>query len=205
MKLHWSPRSPFVRKVMIVAHETGLIDSIELVRSVAAMSNPNAELMVDNPLGKIPTLILDDGTSLFDSAVICEYLDGLHHGPSLFPKEGATRWQALRWQALGDGLMEVLILWRNERERMAAQQLAALLRAFDLKLQAALAVLDRETEEMEGAPFGIGHVTVGCALGYLEFRFADKEWRTQHRRLADWYGRLMERPSMCRTLPRLAE
>ncbi len=81
MKLHWSPRSPFVRKVMIVAHETGIADRLQCVRTVAAMMKPHAELMVDNPLSKIPTLVLDDGTVLYDSAVICEYFDGLHSGP----------------------------------------------------------------------------------------------------------------------------
>ena len=85
MKLHWSPRSPFVRKVMIVAHDIGVAGRIECVRTVAAMMKPHPDLMIDNPLSKIPTLVLDDGTVLYDSAVICEYLDHLHDGPKLFP------------------------------------------------------------------------------------------------------------------------
>ena len=99
MKLHWSPRSPYVRKVMIVAHEHGVAGSIDRVRSAVAMTQPNPELMRDNPLSKIPALLLDDGPALFDSAVICEYLDSLHGG-SLFPANGPERWQALRWHAL---------------------------------------------------------------------------------------------------------
>ena len=91
MKLHWSPRSPFVRKVMIVAHEVGLVDRLTLVRTVAATTKPHPELMRDNPLSKIPTLVLDDGTVLYDSPVICEYLDRLHAGPKLFPPERLQR------------------------------------------------------------------------------------------------------------------
>ena len=135
MKLHWSPKSPYVRKVMVCAHELGLLERLELVRSVAAMQKPNAQLMRDNPLSKIPTLVLDDGTTLFDSVVICEYLNDLADG-SLFPVQGAAKWRALRWHALGDGLLDALILWRNERERELPLQV--LMDAFDLKTRAAL-------------------------------------------------------------------
>src|SRR6516164_1899259 len=103
MKLHWSPRSPFVRKVMIVAHEAGLVDRLTLVRTVAASTKPHPELMRDNPLSKIPTLVLDDGTALYDSPVICEYLDRMDGDPKLFPQHGRARIVALRRQALGDG------------------------------------------------------------------------------------------------------
>ena len=105
-KLHWSPRSPFVRKVMIVAHDLGLAGRIECVRTVAAMMKPHPELMRDNPLSKIPTLVLDDGTVLYDSSVICEYFDHLHDGPKLFPEPFAERMTALRRQALGDGWLD---------------------------------------------------------------------------------------------------
>src|SRR3546814_15919853 len=92
MKLHWSPRSPFVRKVMITLHEAGLVERVELVRSVVAFAAaPNPEVLADNPLGKIPALILDDGTALFDSRVICEFLDGLHDRARLFPAAGPER------------------------------------------------------------------------------------------------------------------
>jgi glutathione S-transferase len=119
MKLHWSPRSPFVRKVMIVAHERGIADRLDCVRTVAAMTTPHAELMKDNPLSKIPTLVLDDGTVLYDSPVICEYLDALDGKPQLFPPERAARLIALRRQALGDGFLDLLVLARNERLRAA--------------------------------------------------------------------------------------
>lgn len=109
VKLHWSPKSPFVRKVMIAAHECGLADRIELVRNVAAMARPNAAIMVDNPLGKAPTLKLDSGVVLYDSTVICEYLDDLATRTAsdrpLFPNDDAGRWDALRRNALGSGLL----------------------------------------------------------------------------------------------------
>lgn len=198
MKLHWSPKSPYVRKVMVCALELGLAERLELVRSVAAMLKPNERLMQDNPLSKIPTLVLDDGSALFDSAVICEYLNHLAGGP-LFPAFGANRWQALRWHTLGDGLLDMLILWRNERER--AVPLAALLDAFELKTLATLKQLDDEAQALNGAAFAIGHVAVGCALGYLDYRFDALPWRGVAPRLAAWYAITRARPSFQRTEP----
>lgn len=198
MKLHWSPKSPYVRKVMICAHELGMTDRLELVRSVAAMLNPNARLMQDNPLSKIPTLVLDDGFTLFDSVVICEYLDDLAQG-TLFPKQGADRWQALRWHALGDGLLDALILWRNERER--AVPLAPLIDAFEQKTRAALKLLDDEAQALAETPFSIGHVTVACALGYMDYRFDAFGWRALAPRLADWHTEISKRPSLHNTEP----
>src|SRR5262245_65057903 len=113
MKLHWSPRSPFVRKIMIVAHEVGVADKLDCVRTVAATTKPHTELMLDNPLSKIPTLVLDDGTVLYDSPVICEYLDGLAGGGKMFPADPKSRLVALRRQALGDGALDFLLLLRD--------------------------------------------------------------------------------------------
>ena len=187
MKLHWSPKSPYVRKVMICAHELGLTERLELVRSVAAMLKPNERLMRDNPLSKIPTLVLDDGFTLFDSAVICEYLDDLGAG-ALFPRQGADKWQALRWHALGDGLLDALILWRNERER--EMPLQPLILAFELKTRAALKQLDDEAQALAETPLSIGHITVGCALGYMDYRFDAFGWRSIAPRLAEWYAEM---------------
>ena len=198
MKLHWSPKSPYVRKVMVCAHELGLVERLELVRSVAAMLKPNPRLMQDNPLSKIPTLVLPDGFALFDSVVICEYLDELGQG-TLFPKQGADRWQALRWHALADGMLDAAILWRNEREREAP--LPALIDAFELKMQASLKQLDDETQALAEMPFSIGHVTVGCALGYLDYRFDGFGWRSLAPRLADWHAELRQRASFRNTEP----
>lgn len=198
MRLHWSPKSPYVRKVMVCAHELGLVDRLELVRSVAAMLKPNERLMQDNPLSKIPTLVLDDGFTLFDSVVICEYLDDLGHG-TLFPRQGADRWQALRWHAFGDGLLDALILWRNEREREVP--LPALIDAFALKTRAALQQLDDEAQALAELPFSIGHVAVACALGYLDYRFEAFGWRSLAPRLAEWHAEVCKRPSFRQTEP----
>lgn len=198
MKLHWSPKSPYVRKVMVCAHELGIVDRIELVRSVAAMLKPNPALMADNPLSKIPTLLRADGPPLFDSAVICEYLDDRAAG-TLFPAQDAERWQALRWHALGDGLLDALILWRNERER--EQPLRKLLEAFEVKTQATLELLEREADDLGGAPLSIGHIALGCALGYLDYRFEALRWRASAPRLAAWSAVLLARPSFRVTEP----
>ena len=198
MKLHWSPKSPYVRKVMICAHELGCTDQLLLVRSVAAMLNPNPAIMADNPLGKIPTLVLDDGSTLFDSRVICEYLNERYAG-ALFPKEAATKWQALRWQAFGDGLLDALILWRNERERV--EPLTPLIDAFQVKTLTSLAQLELETDALSASHFAIGHITLVCALGYLDFRFDALAWRSRTPRLAAWFANQSMRESLRITSP----
>jgi glutathione S-transferase len=198
MRLHWSPKSPYVRKVMICAHELGLADRLELVRSVAAMLKPNDRLMLDNPLSKIPTLVLEDGFALFDSVVICEYLDTLAAG-SLFPASGSDKWQALRWHALGDGLLDLLILWRNERERQVP--LPALIDAFDVKTRASLKQLDDEAQALNETPLSIGHIAVACALGYLDYRFDNFGWRAVAPRLAEWYDETRARSSFKNSEP----
>lgn len=198
MKLHWSPKSPYVRKVMVCAHELGVVDRIELVRSVAAMLKPNPRLMEDNPLSKIPTLVLPDGFALFDSGVICEYLNDQATGP-LFPHEPTDKWQALRWHAFGDGLLDAAILWRNERER--EQPLPALIDAFEQKTRASLRQLDDEAQALAETPFSIGHIALGCALGYLDYRFDSVGWRGLAPRLAEWEAELRQRPSFQLTEP----
>ncbi len=199
MKLHWSPRSPFVRKVMIVAHERGVADRIGCVRTVAATAKPHAELMKDNPLSKIPTLILDDGAALYDSPVICEYLDALDGAPKLFPTEPKARIAALRRQALGDGFLDLLVLNRDERAR--AQPSAAHLASAAARKTAVLESLEREAAALTAAPFGIGHIAIGCALSYLDFRYAEEDWRKGHPRLANWHAAFAARPSARATEP----
>jgi glutathione S-transferase len=198
MKLHWSPKSPYVRKVMVCAHELGCGHQLELVRSVAAMLKPNPAIMRDNPLNKIPTLVLDDGTKLFDSRVICEYLNA-QYGGMLFPAELSAKWQALRWQAFGDGLLDVLILWRNERER--EQPLAQLIAAFHAKTQASLTQLELEATDLQSAALSIGHITIACALGYLDFRFDALGWRKLAPCLAAWFEVISARDSIRMTSP----
>jgi glutathione S-transferase len=201
MKLHWSPRSPFVRKVMIVAHELGLAERLQCVRTVAAMMKPHPELMVDNPLSKIPTLVLDDGTVLYDSSVICEYFDGLHNGPKLFPSSSPERMTALRRQALGDGWLDALVLWRGELMRPAGQQSQPYLASFAARNEATLTALEREAPQLEASAFSIGHVAIGCGLAYLDFRFDERQWRKDHARLAAWHAAFAARPSFRATDP----
>ena len=198
MKLHWSPKSPYVRKVMMCAEELQVTDRLTLVRSVAAMLKPNLAIMQDNPLSKIPTLVLDDGTVLFDSSVICQYLNELAQGP-LLPAAGPARWQALRWEAFGDGLLDVLILWRNERER--EHPVTALMAAFELKTHASLKRLESEVQTLQAAPFGIGHASLCCALGYIDYRFDALGWRAEAPGLARWYAAMQEKPSVKSTEP----
>lgn len=200
MKLHWSSRSPFVRKVMVCAHECGLAGRIECVRTVVTMTQPNVDLLPVNPLGKIPTLILDDGSALYDSTVICEYLDSLHGSRRLFPESGPARWTALRRHALGNNLLDNLVLWRNETLRPQPQQSPETLAAFALKVRNAVAALEREADALATNPVGIGHVAIACALGYIDFRFAHLGWRAGHDRIAAWYQTFAERPSMLNTV-----
>ena len=199
MKLHWSPRSPFVRKVMIVAHERGLADRLHCVRTVAAMTAPHAELMRDNPLSKIPTLVLDDGAALYDSPVICEYLDALDGKPQLFPRDRRLRMVALRRQALGDGFLDLLVLARNERLRKEPSEVH--LNSAAVRSGAVLDSLEREAQALMASGFDIGHIAIGCALSYLDFRFVEEDWRKRRPDLARWHAGFAGRPSVEATRP----
>jgi glutathione S-transferase len=196
MTLHWSPRSPFVRKVMIAVYEMGLEARIDRIRTVVAPTKVAEALLPDNPLSKLPTLVLEDGSSLFDSRVILEHLDGLHSGPRLFPASGPERWIALRNQALGDGVMDFALLWLIERQRGEGLQSEPLITAFRAKLAASLARMDRDVGLLANRPFDIGHLTLGTALGYLDFRFPTENWRSGHSDLAAWHATFLQRPSV---------
>ena len=202
MKLHWSPRSPFVRKVMVVLHETGLVSDVALMRNPVSMDRPNDRVMEDNPLGKIPTLVLADGRVLFDSRVICEYLDGLHDGPRLFPVEEAARIRALVRQALADGLLDTVVLWRvwhGERDRDPFDPTDPVQAAFARKVTAGLDSLEDQVSSAGADTADIGDVAVACALSYLDFRWAVLGWRTGRDRLAEWHRGFEARPSMVAT------
>ena len=199
MKLHWSPRSPFVRKVMIAAHELGLVDRLTLVRNVAAMNRPNPAIMADNPLSKIPTLVLEDGSVLVDSSVIVEFLDALAGGGILLAPGGERRWDALSQQALASGLLEVLILWRNEREKPEPRRTPEWLDAFAAKTEATLDRFEAGAANLDGIPFDVGQIALGCTLSYLDFRFADLDWRSARPELASWHRAFAARPSALAT------
>ncbi|HAP25158.1 MAG TPA: glutathione S-transferase [Achromobacter sp.] len=200
MKLHWSPRSPFVRKVMIVIYEAGIEDRVALVRTPVAMDKPNLDLMPDNPLIKLPTLVLDDGTALYDSRVICAYLDAMA-GCGLLPADPTLRLTAERRQALGDGFLDALLLFRQERNKPAERQTPAWLDAFALKTKAVLAALEAEAPALQASRFDLGLIAIGCALSYMDYRFPDIAWRDDHPALAAWHARYAARPSVMRTQP----
>jgi len=199
MKLYYSTSSPFVRKVNVFAIETGLDSKIERV-----LTNPwvqNDALISDNPLSKVPTLVADDGLVIYDSPVICEYLDSLHTGQKLIPASGTTRWLALRLQALADGVLDAAVMRYLERGREPAQRSAE----WDAKQRQvvchALVYLNDHAAQWQHA-LTIGQISVACALGYLDFRFTDEDWRDAAPKLAAWFAGFSQRPSMLNTVPK---
>jgi len=201
MLLHWSPRSPFVRKVMIAAHECGLADRIQTVRTVVAAATPNIDLMKENPQSRLPTLRLADGSVVYDSPVICEYFDTLHGGEKLFPETFPERLVALRRQSLGDGMLDTMLMWRGEVLRPPAQQSIKHMQAWRLKTNVSVDMLEEEAEALAASPFSIGHIGIGAALGYIDFRFPELAWRNGHPRLTTWYETFSARPSVKATEP----
>jgi glutathione S-transferase len=199
MKLRYSPTSPYVRKVTVVAHETGLIGRIELVpTNVWAV---DTDIGRDNPLGKVPALTTDGGEVLFDSPVICEYLDSLHDGTKLYPPAGGARWTALRRQALADGMLDAGVLRRLESLRKEPERSSAWIERQRAAVERALDALEEEASAL-GQTVTIGHVAIGCALGWFDFRFPADDWRARRPALAGWYAAFAGRPSMKKTVPK---
>ena len=203
MKLRYSPTSPFVRKVMVTAMEAGLVDRIEKIPTAVAPTKPNDEVARENPLVKVPALTTDDGVVLYDSPVICEYLDSLHGGTKLFPATGPQRWIALRQQALGDGILEAAILARYESVRPKEFQWPDWIDAQLRKVRGAVASLEQDVAQgLLRGPLTIGSITVACALGYLDFRYAHEKWRERAPALGRWYDDTANRPSLKQTMPK---
>jgi len=201
MLLHWSPRSPYVRKVLIAAHEVGISDRIKTVRTVVAAAEPSIELMKENPQSRLPTLRLADGTVIYDSVVICEYFDSLHSGRKLFPEKFPERLVALRRHALGDGMLDTMLMWRGEQLRPAANQSIKHMQAWKLKTNVSVDALEDDADALAASRFSIGHIGIGAALGYIDFRFPELAWRNGHPRLAKWYETFAARPSVKATEP----
>lgn len=203
MKLCYSATSPFVRKVVVAAIELGLDKKIE--HQPTSAWDPATKLVEVNPLSKVPALITDSGEALYDSPVICEYLDSLG-GNKLFPAAGAARWAALRQQALADGIMDAGVSARMEAQRPAAKQSEDWAARQKAAIRRALDALEAEAATLGGqatiGPVTIGHVAIGCALGYLDFRFAADEWRQGRPTLAAWYDGFAKRPAMATTVPK---
>ena len=201
MTLHWSPRSPYVRKVMIALHEMGLQDRVKIVRTVAGGTTPHWELMKVNPVGKIPTLELEDGTAIYDSPVIIEYLDTLHDGPKLYPTAWPERLTALRRHALGQGMLDNALPLLGEGFRPAEKQSEPHKELWRAKLRACVDALEAEADDLAASPFTVGHLTIGVALGYLDFRFDSMQWRNGHPQLAAWHAMFNARPAVAANMP----
>ncbi|MDQ8031044.1 MAG: glutathione S-transferase [Bordetella sp.] len=202
LKLLHAPTSPYVRKVMACAHFCGLADRIEWLPSAAHPVQRDGRIAAHNPLAKVPTLILETGQALFDSRVICEYLAALAGDTRLFPSAGAARWEALTRQSLGDGLLDAALLARYERTARPAQsQWDAWRDAQLVKVEACLAEIDAQAPALAREAPTIGEVTFGCALGYLDFRFPELDWRARHPQAAHWEAAFRALPPMQATLP----
>jgi glutathione S-transferase len=209
MKLFYGSASPYVRKVMVAAIETKLDSRIQLEKfGLLSPSRPDPAIAAVNPLAKIPTLVPDDGPPIFDSRVICEYLDSLHDGEKLFPAAGKARWRALTRAAAADGMLDAAMAARTEMARDANVQLPEWIAGQLGKTRGCLDMFEREADAA-GQPAGlagsakidIGDIACGCALGWLDFRMPNENWRQRRPALARWFGELSQRRSMKATEP----
>lgn len=202
MKLLYAPTSPYARKCLVVAHELGLIDSLET--EIADVWNPDSDIGSHNPLGKIPTLLTDEGLVLIESPVICEYLDSKAEGASVYHPSGTARWADLNLAALASGMMDATILTVIEgRVRAEDMRSEGWLERQRGKVKRALAWLEPEAGSL-GSPEAkptMGTIALGCALGYLDLRLGDIGWRERAPTLGEWYAELAKRPSMRATEP----
>ena len=198
MKLRYSPTSPYVRKVAVTIHELGLDDKVE--RVMTAPWDAATDLGRTNPLGKVPALIADDGTVLYDSPVICEYLDSLV-GSRLVPPGGPDRWTALRRQALADGLIDAAVSCVLEGRRPAERRSTEWVTRQRAAIARSLDALEAEAADLAN-DLTIGHVAIACALGYLDFRLVGDDWRMGRPKLAAWFDGFAKRPSMTTTVPK---
>lgn len=202
MTLFHNPASPYVRKVMVLLHETGQLNRVALHASQLSPVSPDATLNQDNPLGKIPALRLDNGQVLYDSRVILDYLDQQHVGNPLIPRDGSARWRRLTLAALADGIMDASVLVRYELALRAPEKhWEQWLDGQRDKIRRALAVLEAEAIAELACHFDVAAISVACALGYLDFRHPDLEWRQDQPQLAAWYFEVSQRPSMLATRP----
>lgn len=200
MKLRYSSTSPFVRKAMVSLHELGLLDRVELDKT--NVWDPETDIGLTNPLGKVPALTLDDGYILYDSPVVCEYLDALVPGIVLFPEAGKARWKALHFQALGDGITDAGVLYLLEGRRPESEQSPNWRERQFKVMMRGLDALENEIDELAGGPLTIGQISVACSLGWLLFRFPDMDLLASRPSLKSWYEGFIQRPSMVATEPK---
>ena len=194
MKLLYQTHSPYARKALVFAHEAGLAPRVEVEHHETSPTNRNADVFAENPLGKVPVLLRPGLPPLFDSDVICAYLDSLHQGRKLIPQEGEARWHALRVQAVAQGLADagIAVRWETVR-RPEPLRYPPLRDGYIAKLQASYDWLERELDF--SAPVHVGHIAVATTLSWLEFRQLPA-FRDNRPRLAAWLDAFAERPSM---------
>jgi glutathione S-transferase len=191
VRLHHHPASPYVRKVMVAAHELGLAGTIALLPTTP--ETVVADVGDDNPLGRIPTLVTEHGLRLYDSLVIADYLNE-RAGGTLFPPPGPGRWRALTRHALGQGIIDAAVQIFHEERRPAAQQSAGLLEGQRAEIERALDALERDPGDPGAGPT-IGDIAVAVALAYLDRRCAGIAWRARRQRLSHWFETMAARPS----------
>lgn len=202
MTLFHSPLSPFVRKVMVVLHETGQLNRVALQSVNVSPVSPDASLNEGNPAGKLPALRLDDGTVLHDSRVIVDYLDQQHVGNPLIPREGAARWRRLTLASLADAIMDAAVLTRYETFlRPEEKRWDEWVEAQSEKIRRGLADLEENHLAELASAFDVAAIGVGCALGYIDLRMPDFGWRARQPKLAQWYEQVSQRESMKVTAP----
>src|SRR5262245_52589926 len=202
MKLLYAPQSPFARKVRAASIELGLADRIELEYAEVVPGRPNTDFARShNPLRKIPALVTDGGETLYDSTVICEYLDALAGGSILIPREAPHRWQVLTNHALAQGMCESIILIRYETWlRPEAARWSAWVDDHWDKIYSGPGWFEHNDRQLDG-PVNLAHLAPGCLLGYTDFRWPDNDWRRRFSALGTWFERLEQRPSFMKTRP----
>lgn len=198
MRLFYASTSPYARKVRVVIAEKGLEARVD--GRACSPFDDVPELKAVNPLNKVPCLALDDGSVLYDSTVIVEYLDSLEPADRLIPSDGAARWRVLRQQSLGDGIMDAAFNTVIESRRPEAQQSPSWRERWRAAIDRALAVMDGEIGSLSAQP-SLAHITYACALGYLDFRLPEIAWRARHPNTAAWFDAFAQRPSMTSTHP----
>ncbi|HEY4170934.1 MAG TPA: glutathione S-transferase family protein [Reyranella sp.] len=196
MKLAFSPASPYVRKVTACAIKRGLDKQVERVK----IGTTDPELLKYNALSKVPTLILDDGMTIFDSPVICEYLDSVGSAAKLFPAAGPARWRALTQEALADGILDATQPRRREIALPQDEGRKGYIALQQGKVTRALDEFEKQADSL-GNLDTIGEITIGCALGYLDFRYANEPWRPSHPKLTAWYEKVSKLPPLAETVP----
>jgi glutathione S-transferase len=200
MKLYYVPTSPYARIVRVLAQETGLADKLELVETT--LRDPKSTLLPLNPLGRVPTLVTDDGTVLCESSVAAAYVDSQHGGPRLIPTEGKGAWEMRRLHGLAVSFLDGVTTWGRELRRVDGERSAGVIKAEEKRAGRALDMFEAEVAAGHfSGRVHVGHIVLACALSHLVNRLGQTDWRASHPKLAGWFDSFEARPSMKLTQP----